>query len=452
MSATAEAARTLAGRVIAGEAAAVGRALSIVINESEGVDELGRSFFAHAGRSHKLGICGPPGSGKSSLINRLLALYRKAGEKVGVLAVDPTSPWTGGAFLGDRLRVQSHAMDSGVFFRSLGSRGTVGGLTSTIFGAIRVLEAWGADRIVLETVGTGQDEVEISHVADTVLYVTTPSLGDEIQAMKAGAMEAADILVLNKADLAERDKALSALEEALALGPRESGGWQVRVLAASATKNEGVLELAQAADEHRAWLKASPEGARRLKDQLRMELSWLVSRRLAKETLNTISESHLEDLAHHRTDPFTLGAGLAARQGRGRGTVDHVGVAVESVAAAAPFYREALGLAVVHEERVESQQVRVAFLAAPGSGPAACQIELLEPTGAEGAVGRFLFKRGPGLHHVCFRSEDLAGDMRRLKEQGRAPLEDKPRPGARGHQVCFLHPRHAQGVLIELVG
>ncbi|MCX5788173.1 MAG: hypothetical protein NTX64_06665, partial [Elusimicrobia bacterium] len=143
-------------------------------------------------------------------------------------------------------------------------------------------------------------------------------------AMKAGAMEAADILVLNKADLAERDKALSALEEALALGPRESGGWQVRVLAASATKNEGVLELAQAADEHQAWLKASPEGARRLKDQLRTELSLLVSRRLAKETLSTISEAHLEDLAHHRTDPFTLGAGLAARQGRGRGTVDHV--------------------------------------------------------------------------------------------------------------------------------
>ncbi|MBI4349596.1 MAG: methylmalonyl Co-A mutase-associated GTPase MeaB, partial [Elusimicrobia bacterium] len=211
-------ARDLAARVLRGDHAAVGRALSIVTDERPGADELARSFFVHAGRAHKVGVSGPPGSGKSSLINRLVAHYRKSGEKVGILAVDPTSPWTGGAFLGDRLRVQQHALDSGVFFRSLGSRGTVGGLTSTIFGAIHVLEAWGCDRILLETVGTGQDEVEVSHVADTVCYLTTPSLGDEIQAMKAGAMEAADILVLNKADMAEKEKALSALQEALRLG------------------------------------------------------------------------------------------------------------------------------------------------------------------------------------------------------------------------------------------
>ncbi|MBI4424007.1 MAG: methylmalonyl Co-A mutase-associated GTPase MeaB [Elusimicrobia bacterium] len=442
---------SLAERVARGDQVAVGRALSILIDESEGSDQLGRDFFAAGRRGHKLGVCGPPGSGKSSLINRLVAHYRRAGEKVGILAVDPTSPWTGGAFLGDRLRVQSHAMDPGVFFRSLGSRGTVGGLTSTIFGAIHVLEAWGADRIVLETVGTGQDEVEISHVADTVLYVTTPSLGDEIQAMKAGAMEAADILVLNKSDLAERDKALAALQEALGLGGREKPGWQVEVAAASAAKGEGIAELASAVERHRAWLGESGEGARRAKDQLRMELSWLVSRRVARDTVAAISDAHLEDLLARRTDPATLGARLAARHGAAR-SVDHVGIAVRSLSTALPFYRDALGLEVVCEEEVAAQRVRVAFLAPRGATPAECQIELLEPADPESAVGRFLSGRGPGLHHVAFRTPDIEADMRRLSEGGWPPLEAAPRSGARGHRVCFLHPKHGHGVLTELIG
>lgn len=446
-----EAVKSLAARVVRGEHAAVGRALTIVINESEGSDELCRSFFAHAGRGHKLGVCGPPGAGKSSLINLLVGRLRKDGEKVGILAVDPTSPWTGGAFLGDRLRVQQHAMDPGVFFRSLGSRGTVGGLTSTIFNAIHVLEAWGCDRIILETVGTGQDEVEISHVADTVLYVTTPSLGDEIQAMKAGAMEAADVLVLNKSDLAEKDKALAALQEALNLGGRDEAGWPVQVVAASAAKGEGVGELLEAVKEHRSWLASSGEGDRRTKDQLRMELSWLVARRVTRQSLEQISDAHLGELLAKRTDPVTLGTRLATPL-KAQRWLDHVGVAVERIPEALPFYRESLGLEPLHEETVPSQGVRVVFLAAPGAGPTDCQVELLEPIGAEGAVAKFLVKRGPGLHHVAFRSPDLAGEMAALRRKGTPPLEEAPRKGSRGHQVCFLHPKHAHGVLVELVG
>jgi len=368
-----------------------------------------------------------------------------------VLAVDPTSPWTGGAFLGDRLRVQQHAMDSGVFFRSLGSRGTIGGLTSTIFSAVHVLEAWGCDRIILETVGTGQDEVEISHVADTVLYVTTPNLGDEIQAMKAGAMEAADVLVLNKSDLAERDKALAALQEALGLGGRETPGWKVKVIAASAAKGDGLADLSAAVDEHRAWLKTSGEDRSRAKDQLRYELSLLVARRVTQNALGAISESQLEDLLSRRTDPLTLGSKLAASPRLDR-SMDHVGVAVEDIKTAVRFYKDTLGLEVVHEETVPLQKVRVLFLAAPGAGPGECQIELLEPTEPDGSVGRFLDKRGPGLHHVAFHTRDMKGDFERLAKSGTPPLDANPRPGSRGHQVCFLHPKHAHGVLVELVG
>ncbi len=436
----------LASRVVAGDQAAAGRALSVVVNESEGFEALGRSFFAYSGRAHKIGVCGPPGCGKSTLINRLLAQFRKAGEKVGVLAVDPTSPWTGGAFLGDRLRVQEHAMDPGVFFRSLGSRGTVGGLTATIFGAIHVLEAYGCQRILLETVGTGQDEVEISHVADTVLYLTAPSLGDEIQAMKAGAMEAADIVVLNKADLAGKDRALAALREAFSLAERESAGWKMRIAATSAASGEGIEELLRLIAEHRAYLSDSEEGRRRAKDQLRMELFWLVSRRLHQNILSQVSDRDLEAMLEKTSDPWTLGEQLVSG---GRG-LDHVGVAVSSIRSALPFYQDQLGLRLTHEETVVAQGVRVAFLAPPSALPGACQVELLEPL-AEGAVSRFIDKRGPGLHHIAFHSSDIRSDMRRLREAGSPPIESEPRPGSRGHRVCFLHPKSAHGVLVELV-
>ncbi len=306
----------LAKRVLAGDAAAASRALSLIIDEAAGADALIRSFFASSGRSQKIGICGPPGAGKSTLTGRLISQFRKAGLKVGVLAVDPSSPISGGAFLGDRLRIQEHATDSGVFIRSIATRGMVGGVSHSIFGAIHVLEAFGCAKIIVETVGTGQDEVVIAKVADTVVYVTTPQMGDEIQAMKAGVMEVGDVFVVNKADLSGKDKAIGDLRSALNLGRaagQEAKPWETPVTATTATTGEGVAELAAILDSHWAYLAGAGEGRRRLMEQHREELSLYLSRRIYQDALQKIGIRELEALVEHRTDPASLGARLLAK-------------------------------------------------------------------------------------------------------------------------------------------
>lgn len=300
-------------RVRRGDHAAASRALSMVVNEAPTSDALAKEFFKSSGSAQKVGVSGPPGVGKSTLTGRLISHYRSRKLKVGVLAVDPSSSISGGAFLGDRLRIMEHATDPGVFIRSLASRGMIGGLTDSIFGAIHVLEALGCEKILLETVGTGQDEVEIASVADTVLYVTTPSMGDEIQAMKAGVMEIGDIFVVNKADLAGKDKAVADLKAALGLG--HSAGqalkaWEPPVLAASAKNGEGVPELAKALDGHWRHLQASGEGRARLKRQHATELQFWIQRRVLKSALDRVTDKILEDMVSRKTDPASVGRKL----------------------------------------------------------------------------------------------------------------------------------------------
>ena len=302
--------------MLSGDQAAASRALTRIIDEAPEADALLKAFFSSSGRSQKVGISGPPGAGKSTLTGRLIGEFRRRKLKVGVLAVDPSSPISGGAFLGDRLRIQEHAVDPGVFIRSLASRGMVGGVSHTIFGAIHVLEALGCDKIIVETVGTGQDEVVISRVADTVVYVTTPQMGDEIQAMKAGVMEVGDVFVVNKADLAGKDKAVSDLKGALALG-RAAGQaqkpWDPPVLATTAATGEGVAELAAALEAHWKHLRESGEGRARLKEQHREEVSLYVSRRVYRDALQALSEGALDELVDHKTDPSALAARLLKR-------------------------------------------------------------------------------------------------------------------------------------------
>jgi len=297
----------LAQRVLDGDPAAASRALSHVIDEAPESETLLKAFFAKTGSAQKIGVCGPPGAGKSTLTGRLIGEYRKKKLKVGVLAVDPSSPITGGAFLGDRLRIQEHALDPGVFIRSIASRGMVGGVSHTIFGAIHVLEAYGCDKIFVETVGTGQDEVVIAKVADTVLYVTTPQMGDEIQAMKAGVMEIGDCFVVNKADLPAKDKAIADLKAAIGLGrTHEPSPWEPPVVGTSALSGEGVGELAKLIDKHWQYLRGSGEGKRRLREQHREELSLFVSRRVYQDALKSLTDRDLDGLASGKTDPVAL--------------------------------------------------------------------------------------------------------------------------------------------------
>lgn len=327
--------KDLIERVRRGEHAAASRALSLIVDEDDAAESLTKDFFKSSGSAQKIGVCGPPGAGKSTLTGRLIALYRAKKLKVGVLMVDPSSTISGGAFLGDRLRIMEHATDPGVFIRSLGSRGMIGGLTHTIFGAIHVLEALGCAKILIETVGTGQDEVDIASVADTVLYVTTPAMGDEIQAMKAGAMEVADVFVVNKADLAGGDKAVADLKAALSLGmpgaqaARFAGhhgpsqarpaaaasavaapAWDPPVTPTTAVSGEGVEELARRIEAHAAHLRASGEGRARLKHQHATELRFWLQSRVLKTALDRVTEKDLQDMLSRKTDPATLGRRL----------------------------------------------------------------------------------------------------------------------------------------------
>ncbi len=289
-----------------GDIASVSRALTLAADGRQEADELLKAFFKDLGRAQKIGLCGPPGVGKSSLSSRLISLYRKRNLKVGMLAVDPSSPISGGSFLGDRLRIQEHISDTGVFIRSIASRGMVGGLSNTIFSQIHVLEAYGCDKILIETVGIGQDEVAIARAADTVVYVTTPQLGDEIQAMKAGVMEIGDLFVVNKADLEGRDKAVSDIRSALGLGLAAPRVWEPPVSAVSARDGLGLELLLADLDRHEKYLKETPEGRRRLKNQCREELSLYVSRRLYRDFLSKVSEKDIEDLVDHKINLVDL--------------------------------------------------------------------------------------------------------------------------------------------------
>jgi LAO/AO transport system kinase len=300
-------------RVRRGEHAAASRALSLVVDEDASSEILAKEFFKSSGSAQKIGVCGPPGAGKSTLTGRLIAAYRKQKLKVGVLMVDPSSSISGGAFLGDRLRIMEHATDPGVFIRSLASRGMIGGLTHTIFGAVHVLEALGCGKILIETVGTGQDEVDIASVADSVLYVTTPAMGDEIQAMKAGAMEIGDIFVVNKADLAGKDKAVADLRSALDLGHsagQAARAWEPPIVATSALSGDGVAELAARLDAHWEHLAKSGEGRERLKKQHATELQFWIQHRVIKTALGRVTDQILEEMLAHKTDLASLGRRL----------------------------------------------------------------------------------------------------------------------------------------------
>jgi LAO/AO transport system kinase len=287
----------LVERARAGEARAVARLISLVEDESPLLREVMAALAPLAGRAQVVGITGSPGVGKSTSTNALVTALRRSGKRVGVLAVDPSSPFSGGALLGDRVRMGDHASDPGVYIRSMAARGHLGGLAWTTPQALRVLDAAGCDVVLVETVGVGQSEVEVAGLADTTLVLLAPGMGDGIQAAKAGILEIGDLYVVNKADRDGADQVRRELRGMLSLGERPEGAWRPPVLKTTAQTGEGVDEVADEIERHRTWLESSGELERRRVRRARGEVEAIALTSLRRRWGDVQGHASLDDLA-----------------------------------------------------------------------------------------------------------------------------------------------------------
>jgi GTPase len=454
----------LAERVITGEPRGIARAISLIEDESAAGADLVREIYPRTGGAYLIGVTGPPGAGKSTLVDRMTGQLRKAGQTVGIVAVDPTSPFSGGAILGDRVRMAAHFGDEGVFIRSMATRGHLGGLARATSDVALVLDAAGKDVVIIETVGVGQDEVDIVRTADVSIVVLVPGTGDEVQALKAGIMEIADIFVVNKADRDGADRLAQSVAAMLGLQTFQPDDWRPPILKTEATTGAGVPEVIAAVDQFRAH--SAPERAARRRARQEYWLRDLLSHRflqLAERELAPGEFQRLVDgIAARRIDPYSAageiinrvrGAGSAeerhaAAGGPARFTraiLDHVGIAVQDVDKSLAFFRDALGLDVEVPEEVVSQRVRAHFIPVGESS-----IELLEATTSDSAIAKYVEKRGPGLHHITLRVDDIRAVLAKLTARGVRLVDQEPRPGAEGSLVAFIHPSAAHGVLVEL--
>jgi LAO/AO transport system kinase len=335
----------LSKQVLEKEPRAVARVLRLIDDRTPPFSDILRDLFPHTGKAYVVGVTGNPGAGKSTLSDRLIEVYRKQGKTVAVIAVDPTSPFSGGAILGDRIRMQRHAEDPGVFIRSVATRGHLGGLSRSARDMVRVLDAYGADVVLVETVGVGQDELEITRTAHSTLVVVAPGMGDEVQAIKAGILECADVFAVNKADREGVDGTVRDLELMIALGSEAmvamgkrrghvvhggagasagasasasagaSAGWTPPILRCVSTRGEGITALVEGLDRHKAWLEGSEAGRARRRARLAEEVRDGLREALVEAAVHELGpriEEAVKKVDAREVDPYTATEELVA--------------------------------------------------------------------------------------------------------------------------------------------
>lgn len=303
--------------MLAGDRRALARIISIVEHGGSDAQVALAKLYSHTGQAHIVGVTGPPGAGKSTLVNELALELRRRSATVAIIAVDPTSPYTGGAILGDRIRMQPLGHDPGIFMRSMATRGQLGGVARATGDVVNVLDAAGFSTIIIETVGAGQAEVEIARQAQTTVVVEVPGLGDDVQAIKAGILEIADIFVVNKADREEAGKTERQLQTMLQLGHTHDPAWSPPILPTVATSGKGVPALVDALDRHRSWLSESGRLDTRERDRVRRELfqlvDYLISERIDQRVPADEQTALLDRIRTRRIDPYTAAIELLDR-------------------------------------------------------------------------------------------------------------------------------------------
>ncbi len=317
--------QNLVERLLSGDRRALARMVTLIENDSPQARRYLAELHRHAGNAHIIGVTGAPGAGKSTLATHVVRELRRRDRKVGVVAVDPTSPFSGGAILGDRIRMMELAGDPNVFIRSMASRGSLGGLSASTRDVVRAMDAAGYDPIIIETVGTGQAEVEVMRAAQTVLVVSAPGMGDEVQAIKAGILEIADIFVVSKADKPGADQTVAELAMLLSLDPnrrlhdKSKPYWRIPVLKTAAIKNQGITQLVDAVQQHREYLIESGMLASRAQRQVRSEVEALVVHAVMNALKEELPENDwqrlLEDISTRARDPYSVAGELQERIG-----------------------------------------------------------------------------------------------------------------------------------------
>lgn len=301
----------LANQIVAGNVLSASRLMRDVDDRMPAAIETLKELFSYTGRASIIGITGAPGSGKSTLVDGMVEVFRKNGKNVGVVAIDPTSPFTGGAILGDRFRMQRHTNDTGVFIRSLATRGCLGGLTRSTHDIVNIMDAMGKDVIIVETVGVGQDEVEIANLAHTSIVVMVPGMGDDIQAMKAGIIEIGDIFVINKCEREGAEKAERELRMVLEMSNKRDREWEPGIFKTEAIRGKGVLELVAGISQHQQVLKQSKGLDRKLRARKKAIFLEILQSELMNHFLTSIEEKGawdqiIDDLIEKRTDPYSM--------------------------------------------------------------------------------------------------------------------------------------------------